>query len=110
MRHVNQGTSYPRTSGFNVLPGPGRLDSQALYSKGRLGARRKIPLKRITSNTVVLVCAIASLLVLFVLLELHIRGLTNHSRSHCQPLVDLKSQIEGNVARTAFGMNNCCLS
>jgi hypothetical protein len=103
-------TKYLRTSGFKMLRVvPGRLDSQALGSKVRLGGHRRAPLIPIKSNNVVCVCAIASLVLLFVLLELHIRALTNHSLSRRQPLGELKSQIEGMDPRTALGLDTCCL-
>jgi hypothetical protein len=109
--HDQHGTKDPRTSGFKGLRVvPGRLDSQALCSKVRLGGHRRAPLKPIKSNNVVLVCAIASLVVLFVLLELHIRALTNHSLSRRQALGELRSQIEGMELRNALGLDTCWLS
>ena len=71
------GTEYPGPSGVNPLQAPGRLDLQAHCSKVPLGSQSRIHLKRVTSNTVVVLCAIATLLVLIVFLELHIRTLTS---------------------------------
>jgi hypothetical protein len=103
-------TKYLRTSGFEGLRVvPGGLDSHSLCSKVRLGEHRRAPLKSIKSNNVVLVCAIASLVVLFVLLELHIRALTGHTLSRRQPLGELKSQIVEMDPRTALGVDTCCL-
>jgi hypothetical protein len=103
-------TKYLRATGFAGLRVvPGGLDSHALCSKVRWGDHRRAPLKPIKSNNVVLVSAIASLVVLFVLLELHIRALTDHSLSRRQPLGELKSQIEGMDARTVPRLDACCV-
>jgi len=81
-------TNYPTTGGFNQRQVLGRLEFHLE------GHRRTAP-KWITSNGMVLVCAIAILLIVIVLLELHIRTLTNHSASRRQHLGEVKLQIEG---------------
>src|SRR5262245_54899871 len=99
-RTHDQHRTNPRTSGCNQTHVFMRLHSQSLCSKLQLKERTSIHPKRITSNSTVSVCAIAILVVVIVLFELHIRNRTSHSLPRRRQFGELKSQIGGGL-RTA---------
>src|SRR5262249_55668681 len=88
-----RGTTDPTTSGFNELHPLGTLDSQTPCFKLPLKERMSTLPQRITSSSIVSACAIALLLVVIVLIELHIRAIASHSLPQQRHIGELKSYI-----------------
>jgi len=107
--HDQHGTTHPRARGFNRLHAPGRFDSQALCSKVYLEGHKRTHPKWIRSNGMVSACAIAILLIVIVLLELHIRTLPNHSASRRQYPGEVKLQSKERTPEPTVGLDKCHL-
>jgi len=100
-----QGSKYPRINGFNELQVPARLDLQAAWCKVDKEGHRIAPSKPITSNSVILLSALAFLLTLVVLLDLHIRAGENHSSLRQQHIDELNAQIAGADPATTLALD-----